>query len=155
MSGPYSADLAVLLRHAFLSGRGVNMDAGGKLSNDDLSAWVGYGALAVPAYQRITDIITLQEAKAKDRLSIPVAALLVEIVDELTRAREKFPGTNCTLAALMEEVGEVSTALMEEPRAHVRKEAVQVAVVAMRIVLDGDQTLDEWRKSKGLDPLVI
>lgn len=77
-----------------------------------------------------------------------------EILAELGRARDKFPGDNVTLAALMEEVGELAKATFEEPRANVRKEAVQVAVMAMRMVLDGDCTFDDWRTSKGLDSLV-
>lgn len=79
--------------------------------------------------------------------------LAAEILAELTRARAKFPGCNVTMLALMEEVGELSTALFEESRASVRKEAVQVAVMAMRVVLDGDQTLDQWRADKNLDAL--
>jgi hypothetical protein len=84
----------------------------------------------------------------------PHLKLLWEIADELARAREKFPGDNVTMLALMEEVGELSKATFEESRAAVRKEAVQVAAMAMRVVLDGDATLDDWRASKGLDPLV-
>lgn len=79
--------------------------------------------------------------------------LMREISAELTRARTKFPGPNVTFAALVEEVGELATALFEEPRERVRKEAVQVAVMAMRVVLDGDATMDGWRQSKGLDAL--
>lgn len=81
------------------------------------------------------------------------AVLLAEISLELNRARTKFPGKNVTFAALVEEVGELATATFEEGRGNVRKEAVQVAVMAMRMVLDGDHTFDEWRASKGLDPL--
>lgn len=80
--------------------------------------------------------------------------LVDEILAELARARTKFPGDNVTLAALMEEVGELAKATFEESRAKVRKEAVQVAVMAMRMVLDGDHTYDAWRASMGLDPLV-
>ena len=81
-------------------------------------------------------------------------ALLNEILAELARARRKFPGDNVTMLALMEEVGELAKATFEEPRANVRKEAVQVAVMAIRVILDGDHTLDAWRAAKGLDPLV-
>lgn len=81
-------------------------------------------------------------------------SLLADIVRELFHARTKFPGLNVTLAALMEEVGELAKATFEEPRANVRKEAVQVAVMAMRMVLDGDHTFDAWRARKGLDALV-
>ncbi|QDZ10563.1 hypothetical protein [Devosia ginsengisoli] len=79
--------------------------------------------------------------------------LASEILAELTRARTKFPGKNVTFAALVEEVGELATATFEESSDRVRKEAVQVAVMAMRMVLDGDHTFDDWRAEKGLDPL--
>lgn len=79
--------------------------------------------------------------------------LTVEILNELERARTKFPGDNVTMLALMEEVGELAKATFEESRANVRKEAVQVAVMAIRVILDGDATLNDWRVSKGLDPL--
>src|SRR5690606_21414262 len=82
-------------------------------------------------------------------------ALAAEILAELRRAREKFPGDNVTTLALVEEVGELAKATFEESRDRVRQEAIQVAVMAMRVVLDGDRTLDAWRESKGLDPLVV
>lgn len=80
--------------------------------------------------------------------------LVAAILTELEYARSKFPGDNVTMLALMEEVGELAKATFEEPQANVRKEAIQVAVMAMRVVLDGDATLDSWRNTKGLDPLV-
>lgn len=80
--------------------------------------------------------------------------LAYEILAELRRARAKFPGDNVTTLALMEEVGELAKATFEESRTRVRKEAVQVATMAMRVVLDGDQSLDLWRAGKGLDSLV-
>lgn len=82
------------------------------------------------------------------------ADLIDEMIRELARARAKFPGKNVTFAAFVEEVGEVATALFEESRAELRKEAVQAAVMALRIVLDGDHTFDAWRAAKGLDPII-
>jgi hypothetical protein len=79
--------------------------------------------------------------------------LVRDIQAELIRARAKFPGKNVTFAALVEEVGELAKATFEESADRVRKEAVQVAVMAMRMVLDGDHTYEPWRKEKGLDPL--
>lgn len=145
-----SLDLSNILRHAFLAGRGLDMGATAvKLSDADLAAWTEYDPTKVRPYVRIFDALYGSGSKAT-----PEEKLAGEIMAELIHARTKFPGTNATLAALVEEVGEVSTALMEEPRANVRKEAIQVAVMAIRIILDGDQTLDEWRRSKGLDPLI-
>lgn len=80
--------------------------------------------------------------------------LIHDIQLELNHARTKFPGRNVTFAALVEEVGELSTALFAESRERVREEAIQVAVMAMRVILDGDHTFDEWRQSKGLDALL-
>lgn len=80
--------------------------------------------------------------------------LLKDILLELSYARDKFPGKNVTFAALVEEVGELATALFSESRARVREEAIQVAVMAMRIVLDGDSTFDDWRYDKLLDNLL-
>lgn len=80
-------------------------------------------------------------------------ALAADILAELIRARAKFPGKNVTFAALVEEVGELATATFEESSDRVRKEAVQVAVMAMRMVLDGDHCFDSWRAEKGLDHL--
>lgn len=80
--------------------------------------------------------------------------LAIEILAELARARTKFPGKNVTFAALVEELGELATATLSESRDRVRKEAVQVAVMAMRMVLDGDHTFDSWRAEQRLDPLL-
>lgn len=83
----------------------------------------------------------------------PEHQLAADVLAELSRARAKFPGKNVTFAALVEEVGELATATFEESADRVRKEAVQVAVMAMRMVLDGDHCFDGWRAEKGLDPL--
>ena len=82
-----------------------------------------------------------------------VDVLMDKIYLELQRARTKFPGKNVTFAAMIEEVGELATALFEESRDRVIDEAIQVAVMAIRVILDGDHTFDSWRKEKGLDSL--
>ncbi len=79
--------------------------------------------------------------------------LINDIREELIHARDKFPAPNPCLAALMEEVGELSQALLQQTEMvkkgltfdgvndlvqPIRKEAIQVAVMAIRIVLDGD-----------------
>ena len=80
--------------------------------------------------------------------------LIEDIKEELDRARTKFPGDRVTYTALCEEVGELAKALLDESRQRVREEAIQVAVMAMRVVLDGDSSYDELRKERGLDALV-
>jgi hypothetical protein len=84
----------------------------------------------------------------------PEIRLALEILDELIRARQKFRGDNVTTLALVEKVGKLAQATFEKSRAEVRKEAIQVACMAMRVVLDGDATLDDWRAKRGLDALV-
>ena len=70
------------------------------------------------------------------------------VAAEVKRARKKFPGANATNAALVEEVGEVSTALMFEPWDAVVAEAVQVAAMALRLATEGDDTFEAWRWRK-------
>ncbi|MDP1875673.1 hypothetical protein [Phenylobacterium sp.] len=83
-----------------------------------------------------------------------VDAFLAEVRAELIRARAKFPGDRIMTIALAEEFGELAKAILDEPTANVRKEAVQTAVMAARVVLDGDGSVTEWRAARGLDPLV-
>lgn len=76
--------------------------------------------------------------------------LINEIIDELAKARAKFPAPNLNLAALTEEVGELAQALLHTRFggrcagwSNVRKEAVQVAVMAIRVALEGDSSIAE------------
>lgn len=75
----------------------------------------------------------------------------IAIARELTRARAKFPSPAGSLAALTEEVGELAKAMLDEPRHRVCEEAIQVAVMAIRVATEGDPTLDEIRKKRGAD----
>ncbi|VFR80935.1 hypothetical protein RAN3_2490 [plant metagenome] len=81
-----------------------------------------------------------------------VTARFMRDVDaELRRAREKFPGDRIMTIALAEEFGELAKAMLDESGARVWKEAVQTAVMAARVAIDGDSSVDEWRAAKGLD----
>lgn len=73
---------------------------------------------------------------------------------ELRRARQLFPGDGIMTLALAEEFGELCKAVLDEDSAAVRKEAIQVAAMAARVVLDGDGSVVKWRRDKGLDQLV-
>lgn len=70
---------------------------------------------------------------------------------ELERARTKFPGRRLMGLAMVEEAGELAKALLDEPCSAIRKEAIQTATMAARVALDGDESVDELRKIKGLD----
>ena len=65
------------------------------------------------------------------------------LTNEVGRARAKFPSNEKLLAALMEEVGELAQAMLQrKPLAEIRKEALQVACVAVRIYGEGDSDFD-------------
>lgn len=76
---------------------------------------------------------------------------LRDVYREVQRARKKFPAPNLNFAALGEEFGEVSRALMSESSERVYAECVQVAAMAMRVALEGDISFDTYRAEKGLD----
>lgn len=72
-------------------------------------------------------------------------AFLFAVGDELRHARQKFPAQSYwrCLAALTEEVGELNQAILQHrDAATIRKQAVQVATMALRIANDY-QWLDE------------
>jgi len=73
---------------------------------------------------------------------------------ELARARAKFPDPYGMLAAMTEEVGEVAKAMLEEEPERVRAEAIQVAVTAIRIAVEGDRSLNPFREKAGLELIV-
>ncbi len=91
--------------------------------------------------------------KAEHSVLDDVETFLDEVRAELVRARTKFPGDRIITIALAEEFGELCKAVLDEPAANVRKEAVQTAVMAARVVLDGDGSVTAWRAERGLDPL--
>ncbi len=77
---------------------------------------------------------------SKEQMSVEaVARFFIEMREESKRALAKHPKHEHLLVALMEEVGELSRAHLEgEGTARIREEAVQVAALAMRIALCGD-----------------
>jgi len=82
--------------------------------------------------------------------------VLADIEAELNKARSKFPDNAHVMNALTEEVGELAQALLHinfEPgkKGHedVYKEAVQVAVMAIRVATEGDSTLPLYHPESG------
>ena len=71
--------------------------------------------------------------------------ILVE--EELQRAREKFPSSILSMTALVEEVGELAKALLHYRAgkcefSHIIEEAAQVAVMAQRVAVEGDASIN-------------
>ena len=79
-----------------------------------------------------------------------------ELGTEYARATDKFPSSNCATIALMEEVGELAQALLhyhlenKGSKEAIRKEAVQVAVMAMRIYAENDPSIHHQEDDVGL-----
>jgi hypothetical protein len=71
---------------------------------------------------------------------------------ELMHALDKFPDPAGSMAALTEEVGEVAKALLDESQDDLYSECVQTAVVALRVAIQGDPSIDPIRLAKGLEP---
>lgn len=81
----------------------------------------------------------------------PEHTFVDDVLGELRRARGKFPSSNASMTALVEEVGELARAMLSESPHAIYQEAVQVAAMAMRVALEGDPTLDTYRKRQNAD----
>lgn len=119
----------------------------------------GYDLAINASYAETVDGITVhkqQIRRACDNILSSddyVRHIVSEIVDELESARKKFPENNVMLAVLMEEVGELATAMFSESADRVRAEAIQVAAMAIRVALDGDSSFDSYRERCNLGEL--
>jgi NTP pyrophosphatase (non-canonical NTP hydrolase) len=84
------------------------------------------------------------DGSAENRLTSADGLVFKMIRDELVAAREAFPGKTHMLCATMEEVGELAQAMMQHDRhegtsaQEILREAVQVAAMAIRIAVEGD-----------------
>jgi hypothetical protein len=65
------------------------------------------------------------------------------IAAEVLSARLKHPGRQKILVALMEEVGELAKAMLQDrPKDEIEREAIQVAAMCVRIIEEGDADFD-------------
>lgn len=74
------------------------------------------------------------------------SAFVAAVREELGQARRKFPESVLSMVALVEEVGELAQALLkyradEWTWDRVVAEAVQVAVMAQRVAVEGDSSI--------------
>lgn len=69
----------------------------------------------------------------------PIAGTILAIGDEVTRARELWPGPTHRLAALTEECMELIQAVLGgKPLEEIHKEAIQLAGQCIRLIEEGD-----------------
>jgi hypothetical protein len=100
-----------------------------------------------------TEEISFRIPKSAARDVQRLGDLLWEVGREIQRARGLFPDPNLLALAFGEEAGELTKAVLEEPLDAVRKEAIQAAAMALRLVLDGDPSTDTHRERQGLKKL--
>ena len=87
----------------------------------------------------------------RDIIKYQTQKFIEAVSEEIKKARAKFPHNDVQMIALVEEVGELAKALMDESNENVWKEAVQVATMALRVAVDKDMSVVQLRKRKGLD----
>lgn len=84
------------------------------------------------------------DEQAQERWTSPDGLVMNMVREELISAREAFPENTHKLAALVEEVGELAQAMIQHDRKlgtsvhEVLREAVQVACMAIRVAVEGD-----------------
>jgi hypothetical protein len=98
---------------------------------------------------RLLDGVTSAEPDLPDF----VGWFLGQVEREIKKAVAKYPqhGANPVAAAMMVEAGEMGQAALKEPCENVIREGIQTAAAAMRLAMEGDPTINEWRMNRGLD----
>lgn len=89
--------------------------------------------------------------RTQDITSEDVRLILDEIDQELEIMLQNYPSPIANMAALTSRVGDLSSVMSKEPAHWVREEAIKVAVMAIRVALEGDPYCDLYRCSVGLD----
>lgn len=81
-------------------------------------------------------------------LAVP-SNIIEDLASEVLRARAKFPHNASLNIALMEEVGELAAAQLQDlgPSA-IRKEAIQVMALAVRIITESDASIVHTDESR-------
>ena len=151
-------DAELMLRAQMRANRGWTYI---RLDNWNAATWdVEPAVVALPGWYLIRKgVLRMKGSKSMDIKHGPSGVTVQAIMEEVSRARLKFPGNDVMLAALSEEHGELANALLElrfatiakQPkydldrlRDNVQKEAIQVAAVAIRILEDGDSSFPEY-----------
>lgn len=112
------------------------------ISNPVLLAYLSglfIGGVIVALVMGLTRVRRLYKPTVDPQQNTDIHEFLFEVHMEILRAKEKHPGNEHKIVALMEEVGELAKAHLEnEPEYRKRAEAVQVACVAARIATERD-----------------
>lgn len=95
--------------------------------------------------------MSLDNSQHVDRSHIELMRFCGAVLDEVLRARAKFPDSYGSMCALTEEAGELANAVLDRPWSEVYEEAIQVAAMAARVALERDASLAPIRQRNGLD----
>jgi hypothetical protein len=69
--------------------------------------------------------------------------VIEDLAAEVLRARAKFPRNRLLTVAALEELGELAAAQLQQlPKAEIRREAIQAMAILVRIITEGDATLE-------------
>lgn len=90
-------------------------------------------------------------SKHKHITSVGLDEFLMAIKMEILRARMLYPSCEGVVAAMVEEVGEVANAYLDNTRSEIVKEGVQACAMVARLVLEGDPSLANLRAKRKLD----
>lgn len=77
-------------------------------------------------------------------------AFLLEVANEHESVVEYSPSPEASMCVLMGKVGSLAQGMTQGTPLWIRQEAIQVAVMAMRVAIEGDPTLDSYRERVGL-----
>lgn len=98
---------------------------------------IGDALLAYLQANRAPESNTTNELTDEQCRQLILNTAVHDLKQEIERARRLYPGTEKLLPALMEEVGELARALLDEGDGDYREEAIQVACVSLRIATEG------------------
>lgn len=115
-----------------------------KISNIALELWAQNKEKAEAFVDKVRKECGILEYPIEQKSDDVTKPLLPEslsfLKEEVQKARKKFPGAEDLTVALMEEAGELAQATLKCDSENIKKEALQVACVAMRIFEEGDST---------------
>lgn len=103
------------------------------------------------AKQRTFGLSNENETEEQTERKLILTRTYINLQKEMHNARTKFPDNKHLITALGEEYGELCQKLLQDaPKSEVQAEALQVAVVALRIYEEGDRAFDEkdWNAAK-------
>lgn len=83
-------------------------------------------------------------------LHTQMGVFMADVMEEVERAKKKFPYTYCVTLAMCEESGELARAVLGQSDESIYKEAVQTVAMVFRIITEGDPSANQYRALNGI-----